>query len=143
MNETQANNTVQNVLLLVYLYAFSLFVFTGFQFRPLWYDVSGWVLLIRRILHVRLFHKTLPIRIHNLMINPKQTRRSNRNRKTNCTSIYYTSNVNSYLKLKLMYCEPSEPAILNLARHRLIKNAVAWGVPTRGSVDLYKRFGCA
>jgi len=30
MNETQANNKAQNVLLLVYLYAFSLFVFKGF-----------------------------------------------------------------------------------------------------------------
>lgn len=94
----------------------------------MWYAVSGWVLLIRWI---------LPIHIRNLMSNHKQTRRSNRSSKINRNFIHCTSNVNSYLKLKLMCCEASESTILNLVRHRLINNAVAWGVCTCSSVEWY------
>jgi hypothetical protein len=36
-----------------------------------------------------------------------------------------------------MYCETSESTILNLARHRLINNAVAWVVATRSSLEWY------
>lgn len=99
--------------------------------------VSGWVLLIRRVLNIRLFHKVLPIRIGNLSINPKRTRRSNRNTKISRNSVHNTNNVNSYSKLKLMYCEASESTILNLVRHRLIYHAVAWCVSTRSSVEWY------
>ena len=46
------------------------------------------------------------------------------------------------LEIKIyVFCEPSEPTILNLAIHRLINNAVARDVPTRSRAEWYRRFG--